>query len=126
MSSSEGGFARWFTQLYAETRGFTALVLLLSLQGDKATPLSCSYVHVIGDEVAWPELKAMLDASGLRWDGVAIFPESAPDGGPVIDLVAKARLQQRIDDVTQNRMVLNEAGFFDARGRAIRIDPIAS
>jgi hypothetical protein len=42
----------------------------------------------------------------------------------LIDIVAKARLQERIDEVTVNRMVLNDAGFFDTHGRAIRIDPV--
>ena len=47
-----------------------------------------------------------------------------PGGGPLIDIVAKARLQERIDEVTVDRMVLNGAGFFDTRGRPIRIDPV--
>ena len=86
--------------------------------------LSCSYVHVVGSETTWTDMKAMLDASRRKWDAFVIFPESPPGGGPLIDLVAKARLQERIDEVTANRMVLNSGGFFDTRGRAIRIDPV--
>ena len=125
MSNSDGcPFAEWLDARVAETKGFTALVLLLSMRGDRVDPVSCSYVHVIGNEVSWAELKSMLDASGKTWDGVAIFVERTPGGGPVFDLVAKARLQQRIEEVTMNRMVLNEAGLFDRRGRRIRIDPV--
>lgn len=132
MSSSKSGVApapgheleRWFAERFAETRGFTALILLLSISNGRISPISCSYVHVIGGEVAWPDMKTMLDAARRRWDGVAIFPETAPGGGPVIDIVAKARLQGRIDEVTVNRMVLNDAGLFDAKGRAFRIDPV--
>lgn len=130
MSSSErshrdgAGFEGWLAERFAATGGFTAVMLLLAIGGDKVAPISCAYVHVIGDEVAWRDLKSMLDASRTAWDGVAIFTEAAPGGGPVIDIVAKARMQERIDEVTVDRMVLNDAGLFDKRGRAIRIDPL--
>lgn len=42
-----------------------------------------------------------------------IFAERAPGGGPVIEVVARARQQARID-----------GGMFDTRGRAIRIAPV--
>lgn len=125
LSKSEGhAFADWLDAHIAETSGFTALVILLSMSGNRVEPITCSYVHVIGNEVSWTEMKALLDGSGMSWDGVAIFVACAPGGGPVIDLVAKAKLQQRIEEVTMNRKVLNESGFFDRRGRKIRIDPV--
>ncbi len=125
MSSSKGTeFERWIAERYAETDGFTALILLVAIGSDKVEMISCSYVHVIGDEVRWRDMKTMLDASRRKWDGFAIFPESPPGGGPLIDIVAKARLQERIDEVTVDRMVLNNAGFFNTHGRAIRIDPV--
>lgn len=125
MSSSKGAeFERWIAEQFAATSGFTALILLITLGTDKVNLISCSYVHVIGDEVRWRDMKTMLDASRRKWDGFAIFPESPPGGGPLIDIVAEARLQERIDEVTVNRMVLNGAGFFDTHGRPIRIDPI--
>jgi hypothetical protein len=126
MTSSDRGadFERWIVEQYAATKGFTALILLLALGRDKVDLISCSYVHVIGNEVRWRDMKTMLDASRRKWDAFAIFPETPPGGGPLIDLVAKARLQERIDEVTVNRMVLNDAGFFDTRGRQIRIDPV--
>jgi len=124
LSNSRGAeFERWIVEQYAETSGFTALILLLTL-GDKVDLVSCSYVHVIGDEVRWKDMKTMLDASRRAWDAFAVFPESPPGGGPLIDVVAKARLQERIDEVTVDRMALNEAGFFDTHGRHIRIDPV--
>lgn len=125
MSSSKGTeFESWIVEQYAATGGFTALILLLTLSGDKVSMISCSYVHVIGDEVRWRDMKSMLDASRRKWDAFVVFPESPPGGGPLIDVVAKARLQERIDEVTINRMILNDAGFFDTRGRHIRIDPV--
>jgi hypothetical protein len=125
LSNSKGTeFEHWIAERFAATNGFTALILLVNLGNDKVELISCSYVHVIGDEVRWRDMKTMLDASRRKWDGFAVFAESPPAGGPLIDIVAKARLQERIDEVTVNRMVLNDAGFFDAHGRAIRIDPV--
>ena len=125
MSNSKGAeFESWIVEQYAATGGFTALILLLTLGGDKVSMISCSYVHVIGDEVRWRDMKSMLDASRRKWDAFVVFAESPPGGGPLIDVVAKARLQERIDEVTVNRMILNDAGFFDTRGRHIRIDPV--
>lgn len=125
MSSSDGKeFERWIVDRFAETNGFTALLLLLSIEKGRIEMISCSYLHVIGDEVAWKDMKSMLDASLRKWDAFAIFPESPPGGGPLLDIVAKARLQERIDEVTANRMVLNGSGLFDRKGRAFRIDPL--
>lgn len=125
MSNSDGvAFEAWIKDRFADTGGFTALVLLLTIGDGKVSPISCSYVHVIGDEVSWRDMHAMLAASRRKWDGVAIFAEAAPGGGPLIEITAKARLQERIDEVTMNRMTLNDAGLFDTRGRAIRIDPV--
>jgi hypothetical protein len=125
LSNSKGAeFESWIVEQYAATGGFTALILLLALGGDKVSMISCSYVHVIGDEVRWRDMKSMLDASRRKWDAFVVFAESPPGGGPLIDVVAKARLQERIDEVTVNRMILNDAGFFDTRGRHIRIDPV--
>lgn len=128
MSSSERRrktqFDAWFETRYAETQGFTALVLLIVFAGVKVNAVSCSYVHVVGDELDWQQMRGLFDRSGRNWDAVAIFAEASPGGGPLIDLVARARLQERITEVTADRMRLNEAGFFDKKGRKIRIDPV--
>lgn len=116
-------FDRWLTESFARRQGFTALILLLEIGGGSVRPVSCSYAHVIGDEMAWADMRALLDGARVPWDGVAIFAESPPAGGPLIDIVAKSRLQSRIDDVTVNRMTLNEAGLFDRLGRAFEVEP---
>lgn len=117
-------FDAWFEAKYAETQGFTALVLLVAIAGEKVNPISCSYVHVVGDELDWMQMRELFDRSGRAWDAVAVFAEASPGGGPLIDLVARARLQERITEVTADRMRLNEAGFFDRKGRQVRLDPV--
>lgn len=122
MSNSDGhDFESWIAERYAETNGFTALVLLLATSGDTITPLSSSFVHVVGTQVPWSGMKGMLDGSGRQWDAVAMFSESAPGGGPLIEVVAKARLQQRIDELSADPMQITEGSLFDRRGRAIHI-----
>lgn len=125
MSSSRAtDFDRWIKARFAESEGFTALILLLSMRETAVKMISCSYLHVIGDDTDWRQMKGLIDQSRRAWDGIAFFAENSPGGGPLLDFVAKARLQERIDEVTVDRMRLNEAGFFDPMGRAIRIDPI--
>jgi hypothetical protein len=125
LSSSEGGdFERWLAERFAATGGFTALVLLLEIGERSVRPVSCSFAHVVGIELDWAALARLLDGAGQPWDGVVIFGEAAPGGGPLIESVARARLQARIDEVTIDRMCLNEGGFFDRHGRALRIDPV--
>ena len=122
MSSSETDFSRWLKARFAATEGFTALILLVTIR-ERVEMIACAYLHIVGDELDWPEMKRLIDQNGKAWHGVAFFAESDSDGGPVIDLVAASRLQDRIDAVTADRMVLNEAGFFDPAGRSNRIDP---
>ena len=83
-------------------------------------PLCSTYLHVIGDEVDWEEIKIMFAGSGRNWDGAAFFPTKAaqrrsrrqPDGAP--------RLAELEAKVTENRMVLNDGHFFDMLGRRSR------
>ena len=122
--SSETDFDRWLRETFASTGGFTALMMLLEIGETRIAPVSCSYLHVIGDEIDWKQMRKLLDQARGPWQGVVFFAESAAGGGPVIDLVARELMQQRINEVTVNRMRLNDGGMFDKQGRAIRIDPI--
>lgn len=100
------------------------LMLLIAMPGTQVDMIACTWLHVIGDETRWPDMRQMVEQSRKPWDAVAFFAERTPGGGPLIDVVASARLQSRIDEVTVDRMLLNDAGFFDRKGRAIRIDPL--
>lgn len=125
MSKSDGAdFDAWVEERIAATEGFTAIVMLLALSNQSIEPISCSYIDMVGDDMHWSELKALLDETGQRWDAVAIFAESAPGGGPVVDVVARARLQAHVDDVMADGLALNDGDMFDTLGRAIRIAPV--
>jgi hypothetical protein len=45
----------------------------LALGGDKVNVISCSYVHVIGNEVRWRDMKPTLDASRRKWRAQVVF-----------------------------------------------------
>jgi hypothetical protein len=134
LSISEGGdrerrasatdFDRWLKQAYAELIGFTALVLLMKISKRKVTPLSSTYLNVIGDEVDWGEIVALFAGSGVSWDAAAFFPITAKDGGPVDNATARLRLRMLETKVEDDPLTLNEGHFFDSWGRRLRIDEV--
>ena len=117
-------FDVWLRDAFAETGGFTALVLLVRIGRRKVTPLRSTYVHVIGDEIDWGEITRLFAAAGVPWDGAAFFPVTARDGGPLDDAAARLRLRMLETRIEDDRLVLNEGHFFDAWGRRLRIDEV--
>jgi len=103
---------------------FTALVILTEIGERRVAPLCSTYMHVIGHDVDWAEIKAMFARSGQRWDGAAFFPTKARNGGPIDNATARLRLAELEDKVREDRMVLNDGHFFDSSGNRIEIEPI--
>ncbi len=125
MSTSERTeFDAWLAQMVREHGRFTVLVILTEIGERSVVPLCSTYMHVIGDEMDWEEIKVMFAGSGQNWDGAAFFPTKAQNGGPVDNPTARLRLAELEDKVGQNRMILNDGHFFDTAGRRIKIDPI--
>ena len=57
MSTSDHNlFDGWIAAEFAERGAFTALVILLDIDGHKVMPLCSTYLSVIGDEVDWGEI----------------------------------------------------------------------
>lgn len=127
MSTSERTeFDEWLSDMVREHGQFTALVILTAIGEGSVTPLCSTYMHVIGDEVDWEEVKIMFAGSGQSWDGAAFFPTKAARGGPIDNPTARLRLTELEAKVSENRMLLNDGHFFDTEGRRIRIDPVAA
>lgn len=129
MSISESGseatdFHRWIEQEFAETGAFTALVVLVDITETKVTPICSTYMNVIGDDIGWDEIIVMFAGAGATWGGASFFPTTAPSGGPVDNPTARLKLRQLESRLDDDRLVLNEGHFFDARGRSIRVDEI--
>lgn len=104
---------------------FTVLVVLAEIGDRRIMPLCSTFLHIMGDEVDWEEIKAMFAGSGHSWDGAAFFPTKASNGGPIDTPTARVRLAELEAKVTADRMTLNEGHFFDDKGRRIEIEPIA-
>ncbi len=124
MSTSDPSeFGAWLTSMVAEHGEFTVLVILVELGQRSVSPLCSTYFHVIGDEVTWDEITAMLAGSGQAWSGVAFFPTKGRDGGPIDNPTARLRMRELEERVMADRMTLNDGHFFDAHGRRIEIAP---
>lgn len=118
------GFDAWIAEAFAERGAFTLLIVLVEISETKVTPLSSSFLHVIGEEVDWATMGKLLGSSGKHWDAACFFPVAGADGLPLDNAAARIRLRdlkRRLDD---DRLVLNEGYFCDTWGRQIRVDEI--
>jgi hypothetical protein len=125
LSTSEvSEFEQWLGARFAAAGEFTALAVLVGIDGAKVTPLCSTYFNVIGDEVTWGDMVVMFAGSGTDWDGAAFYAVTAPGGGPLDNPTARLRLREleaRLDD---DRLVLNEGQFFDKWGRRMKIEEV--
>lgn len=125
MSISETtDFDAWLRTMFARVGPFTALIVLVRIAEPRVELLRSTHLHVIGDEVAWPDLLGMFAGAGVAWDGAAFFPTQGAAGGPAPDGVARGRLRELEEKLRENRLLLNDGAFFDAFGRSLRIDEV--
>lgn len=113
-------FDEWIAEEFA--RGpFTVLILVLDIGELTAEPVASTYLHVIGDEVRWAEMRKMLSGAPNKWNAAAFFP-SREAGGPVADRIARVRLLDVEERVNADRLELNKGAFFDRKGRRMLIE----
>jgi hypothetical protein len=117
-------FDAWLPEMVARHGEFTVLVILVQIGEHRVVPVCSTYLHVIGDEVDWAEMKSLLAGSGRDWHGVAFFPSKARNGGPIDRETAHRHLAELQAKVIENRMALNDGHFFDTLGRRIEIEPV--
>lgn len=117
-------FDEWIFAEFAERGPFTVLVVLVDIDETRITPLSSTFLHVIGDEVDWGGIGILFGGSGADWDGASFFPVTTSDGLPLDNAAARRELRKlkaRLDD---DRLVLNEGRFFDKWGRQMKVEEI--
>jgi len=114
-------FDDWIVREYRRTKGFTALILLVSTANLGVLPLRSTFTHVIGDELDWHQFSMLMRGAGVAWDGVVIVPVSGAGGGPIEDFRARDELNTLEDRVNENRLVVNEGHFFDSWGRRMKV-----
>ena len=118
-------FEQWLDAQVAETGPFTIFILLIRIAGETVTPLKSSYAHMIGDEMTWHDMRALLDSAGAAWDGVAFYVGLDFEGGPLPDKVAADKLKEVEAELKADPLILNRGLFFDREGRHMRIDEVA-
>ena len=110
-------FDDWIVAEFAERGAFTALVVLVEIGERSVTPLFSTYLNVIGAEVDWRKIVRLFAGAGVHWDGASFFPITAPEGGPLDNDGARARLREIEARVRSERLTLNEGLFFNRHGR---------
>jgi hypothetical protein len=115
-------FDRWLENQFAVSGPFTALIVLVKVDGTTIWPLGSSYATVIGSELHWPDMRRLLDQSKLSWSGTAIFPAFSDAGGPLSDGSARERLSDLQKRVIADHSVINEGFFFDRQGRMMQLE----
>lgn len=113
-------FDDWLHATFAETQGFTVLIVLFGIDGGRVDPLRSAHLHVIGDDIGWADMAAYLDGSGAPWDAVAIF--RADREGLVTDDVARDRLDQLVRALNGDRTLIRDGEFFNRDGLRLRLD----
>lgn len=129
ISDADGGatdFDDWIVAEFADRGAFTALAVLVEIGERSVTPLASTYLNVIGADVTWLEIVALFAGAGVHWDGASFFPATAPDGGPLNNKAARARLRDIESRVKAERLALNEGFFFDRQGRRMMVEEIAA
>ena len=115
-------FDDWLVATFARTGAFTLLIVLVEIGAATVTPLSSSYLHVVGDETRWPDMVALLAGAGVAWEGAAFF--QADRAGLVADGLAAQRLAALGRAIVRDRAILNDGDFFDRRGLRLKLEEI--
>jgi hypothetical protein len=117
-------FEHWLAAQFADTGAFTIFIVLVRIDGEQVAPVMSSFAQMIGDEMAWREMRELLDGARTAWDGVAFFVGLSRGGGPLPDAEARDKLKQVESDVRADPLALNRGLFFDTAGRHLRIDEV--
>jgi hypothetical protein len=117
-------FDGWIAAEFAERGAFTILVVLVEIDEIRVTPLSSTFLHVIGDEIGWGEIGVLFAGSGVEWDGASFFPVSTSEGHPLDNFMARSELRKLKERLDEDRLVLNEGHFFDKWGRRMKVEEI--
>src|SRR5260370_12949603 len=115
-------FEQWLTAQFADTGPFTVFIVLVQISGEAVSAVKSSYAQLIGDDMPWAEMRALLDGARAHWDGVAFFVGLDHAGGPLSDAAAKAKLKEVEADVLADLLALNSGLFFARDVRHLPMD----
>lgn len=117
-------FDEWVVETYREVGSFTILFVLVAIGETRVDLLRSAYVHVVGDELRWPDMAAMFVSAGVAWSGVVFY--RAGREGLVEDGEARARLAALVRKLTEDRSLIRDGEFFNADGLRLEIAEITT
>jgi hypothetical protein len=116
-------FDDWLMRTHHRVGAFTVLIILVDIGETSVTPLRSTHLHVVGDDIRWPEMARLFYGAGVSWNGAVFF--QADRDGLVLDNEAKRRLASLVRHVHEDRKILNDGEFFNPSGLRLRLEEIA-
>jgi hypothetical protein len=117
-------FDAWLQARFRDDGAFTALIVLVAIGEGTVEPVASTFAHIIGDEIGWHDVAALLDGSGKAWDGVVFYGASHEGGGALDNDDARRVLRQVEEQLLVDRTHINAGHFFDRQGRRMQIEEI--
>jgi hypothetical protein len=117
-------FDRWLAAILDRDGPFTMFLILMAEEPTTIVPIRSSYVHVIGPDIRWDELVAMIGEADADWHSVAVFAAKAQAGGPMPDVEARQRLASLQAAVIRDRLTVRKGELFDRLGRKLELSPL--
>lgn len=115
-------FDEWLVETFDAIGPFTILFVLVEI-GETSVGLQRSaFLHVIGDEMRWPEMAGLLAGAKVPWSGVVFF--RAGREGLVEDDEARNRLASLVRKLHEDRTLIREGEFFNRDGLRLAIEEI--
>jgi hypothetical protein len=121
VSAAKTDFEQWLAAQFADTGAFTIFIVLVRIAGEQISAVRSTYAQMIGDDMKWQEMTALLDGARTPWDAVAFFVGLGAQG-PMMDAVARTKLREIESSVLADPLALNRGMFFDRQGRHMRVD----
>lgn len=119
-------FDEWIVDEFATRGAFTALVVLVEIGERSVTPVSSTFLNMIGADINWLEIVALFTGAGVQWDGASFYPVTAPEGGPLDNASARVGLRAIEARIKAERLALNGGFFFDRHGRRMMVEEVAT
>ncbi len=110
----ETDFDDWVAGAYGDTGAFTMLFVLLAIGETRVDLLRSAYLHVVGDDLRWPDMARLFAGAGVGWSGVVFY--RAGREGLVEDAVARARLAALVRNLHEDRSLIRDGDYFNAEG----------
>ena len=122
MTDCDTDFDDWIVAEHGRRGDFTMLFVLVAIRAETGAvdiPRG-AWLHVVGPDLRWPEMAAILANAGADWSGAAFFAAGAE--GLVPDPTARERLAALGRALHEDRRLIRKGAFFNQAGLALRLD----